>query len=320
LEEKQENRRKIAGNPMELSIVICTYNRGYLIRKTIDSLIGQHMDKGLYEIVIVDNNSTDDTRKIAENYIETNPGTQIVYAFEENPGLSWARNKGIEASRGKYLSYIDDDAYAEPDYAENIVSAFKANPGYIAGGGKVIPDYGDHPEPAWLSPYLWGIVSKVDMGEKGKDFTRKYPTGCNMFFDRQFLKEIGGFNVAISYRSDEKFVFGNIRKRKKKIFYAPDVVVHHMIPESRLRPETLIKISKFIGKSEKERLRDSSKAGFTGKFAEYLFKLGAGLILAAGYLVTGRPSKGKWLLIVRYYILKGFVQPLEKLKSHSLED
>ena len=292
---------------MDLSVVICAYNRDYFLEKLVNSLMDQTYDKDLYEIIIIDNNSTDNTADIANKLINNNPVSIIRYYLETNQGLSFARNRGIRESVGRFIAFIDDDAYTTKHYIHNICYAFNLNDNFSAAGGKVIPVFESGKEPDWLSKYIEGVLAKVDMGNSITKFSKKFPVGCNMIFRRELLEEIGGFNDAITFRSDEKYVFRRVKKLKKTIMYFPDIIVYHNIESKRTSREGVVKICKSIGRSELNMLK--SERNYTEivvKFFEYIFKLFASFIIGLNFLLAGEYNKAKYLIKVRLYILVGY--------------
>ena len=292
----------------KISVVICTYNREKYLPLCLEHLKNQTASKELFEIVIINNNSTDSTHLICIDFISKNPDLNIAYEIEFNPGLSHARNKGIELSQGQIICFIDDDGFAIPNYI-SIVQSYATNPkfeSYIAFGGKVIPCYNEGMEPKWLSKYIEGVVSKVDLGEDVKDFDKKYPAGCNMVFRKTFFEKHGGFNTDLHTRGDDKFVFDKLKKAGLKTLYIPELSVEHFIDDYRLEKSFITKLSKIIGQSEAIRLSNESLITKTTKFFEYILKFMAAGVLAMRFVIFGQVSKANYILLVRWYVVLGF--------------
>ncbi|RLD63731.1 MAG: hypothetical protein DRJ01_02965 [Bacteroidetes bacterium] len=289
-----------------VSVVICSYNREKFLPGALNSLINQTVDKDKYEVIIVNNNSTDSTEKICKQFISENKELNVSYFVEKNQGLSFARNRGIKEAKGEIISFIDDDAIAREDYVENLIKTFKQYPEYGAIGGKVIPIFPDNKEPVWMSKYIQGVVSKVDYGNKIKDFSKKYPTGCNMAFRRELFEKFGGFNTDLVYRGDDKYVFYKLKKNKVKILYAPNVYVNHNIDAYRIEPKFIDKISKSTGASEKLRLQTEPGYKSVYKLLEYFYKLSGAVVLYFMFLIKGQPQKGKYCVKVMYHTILGF--------------
>jgi glycosyltransferase involved in cell wall biosynthesis len=292
---------------MRISVVVCTYNRDLYLSRCLVNLKNQDFNKDDFEIIIVDNNSTDNTSTICLNFIKQNPEFKILYFLEEKVGLSHARNTGIIMSSGEIISFIDDDGFAKSNYLKSIYTIasdinFKE---YLAFGGKVIPVYNEDKEPKWLSKYIEGVVSKVDLGDRIMPFNKKYPAGCNMVFRKEVFDVYGGFNSDLHTRGDDKYVFDKLKKNNVKILYSPTIEVEHFIDDYRLEKKFIIRLSKIIGQSESIRLKDNNLL-LTIKFLEYTLKILIAFILAFGFLINKKQNKAQYILIVRYYVLLGF--------------
>lgn len=293
---------------MKISIIICTYNRELYLPKCLEHLKNQTEDPSNFEIILVNNNATDNTESICKNFIADNPTLDVTYVLETNPGLSFARNKGIETASGDILCFIDDDGFAIPEYV-SIIKKFAEDERYkdiVSFGGKVIPCYNEGKEPAWLSKYIDGLVSKVDLGNEVKLFTEKYPAGCNMVFRREFFEEHGGFNVDLHTRGDDKYVFDKLKKAGLKTLYIPTLEVAHFIDDYRLEKNFIKRLSKVIGQSEAIRLKDASFIQKCTKFIEYIFKYCAALVISLGFILSGKFSKAAYLIMVRWNVIRGY--------------
>ena len=292
---------------MRISVVVCTYNRDLYLSHCLRNLKNQDFNKDDFEIIIVDNNSTDNTSSICLNFIEQNPELKILYFLEEKVGLSHARNTGIAISSGEIISFIDDDGFAKPNYLKSIdaIASHVKFKEYLAFGGKVIPVYNEDKEPKWLSKYIEGVVSKVDLGDCIIPFNKKYPAGCNMVFRKEVFDVYGGFNSDLHTRGDDKYVFDKLKKNNVKILYSPKIEVEHFIDDYRLEKKFIIRLSKIIGQSEAIRLKDSYFK-LVIKFLEYILKLNLAFVLALVFLLDNHLPKAKYILVVRYYVLLGF--------------
>ncbi len=290
-----------------ISVVICTYNRDKFLPKALESLAKQSANPKDFEIIIVNNNSTDSTETIIQTFIKNHPELNIHYTIETNQGLSFARNKGIETAKGEIISFMDDDAIARNDFVNQLQHHFQEYPDYSAMGGKVIPIYGNNElEPVWMSKYIQGIVSKVDYGEKTKPFPKKYPAGCNMAFKKEVFTKIGKFNTDLVYRGDDKYIFYQLKEYGLKVLYAPEIFVNHYIDSYRIQPKFIDKISRSIGASE--RLRLSTEAWYQSvyKFIEYLYKYIGAIILYVMFLFKGQEPKGRYCVKVMHQTIIGY--------------
>jgi len=295
---------------MFLSVIICTYNRDKHIKRALDSLIAQDFDKQNFEIIVVDNNSTDTTPQIIQDFKAAHPDYNIVTARETQQGLSFARNKGLALAKGTYISYIDDDGIARKDYISQIKKYTGQFPDDVAMGGKVLPTYEKGKEPAWMSKYIERIISIVDLGDEVKVLKKTYPVGCNMIFKKSVFDKIGGFNTALKLRSDDKYIFFKIREAGYRVLYLPKVVVWHFIDDFRNRLDYVKKISRLNGEAEYTRimtLQNNKRKTYFFRLTDYIIKMGAAAILWIGYIFKGQGIKGKALFLSMWQALRGFL-------------
>ena len=295
----------------KISLVICTYNRSGYLPGSLESIHLQTIDKNLFEIVVIDNASTDDTARIIQEFISENPSLHISYYFEKNKGLSFARNRGITEARSPLIAYVDDDVILTPDYLKELLSFFDKNPTAAGAGGKVIPKYESGTEPVWMNKYLAGFVGNVNHGTDVKLFTpsMKYPAGCNMIYKKDILLKAGGFNNDLKFRSDDKYIFYKVHEVSDQIYYLPDACLYHYIDSYRLDLKNFKTLYLKTGNEEKRRLlSEGNKTGLLKKLIEYKFKFGASLFLYLTFLLKGQPSKGKYIVISQWNTLKGFLK------------
>lgn len=294
---------------LEISAVICTYNRDKFIRKSLQCLCKQTLDKENYEVIIVDNNSTDNTAAICKAFIEEHQDYNIRYVFEMNKGLSFARNRGISEANSPIITYIDDDAEATPQFLQSIVAFLQRNEHVIGIGGKVVPVYPDGGEPEWMNKYLNGFVGRMDFGNDPIPFTKKmkYPAGCNMSYRKEILQKAGGFNNELTFRSDDKYIFFQVTKISPNVYYLPHARVYHNIDGQRLSFQNFKKLFLKTGNEEKVRIK-SEGGSLSKKLLEYLIKTGASLFLYLKFIVQGEEIKGRYVFFSQWFTLKGFLQ------------
>ncbi len=242
-----------------ISVIICSSNRAESLRNVLDSLTEQKASGDLYEIIVVDNNSTDSTKPVVESYINK-IRANLRYCFEARQGKSYALNTGIRCAKGTILAFGDDDVILGPDWIANILKNFKKN-GSISGlAGRVIPRVlGDLPN--WLkldgALILKGPLNYYDHGSEPFLLQpgRMPFLGANMALKKEVFERNGYFNEEIKQVAG-KYVVGEdseyyhyITKRGEKIMYAPDVVVEHIFDATRLNKNYLKKWYFFIGTS-----------------------------------------------------------------------
>lgn len=227
---------------MRYTILIATYNRAEYLRDTLRDLARQQSPDP-WEVVIVDNNSTDTTRAVVEQEARTFP-VDLRYIFEPVQGKPAALNTGLAASRGEIICFIDDDMRAEPDWLRLTGEAFdRFGCDYV--GGKVLPIW-EGPRPAWLSAKpsrQWGVIGIADYHEEAIPFgTRGLPPpmGGNMacrkdaferagFWDNRFGRQGNSLRGQEQREWYLRAVAAGLRG-----YYIPELVTYHLIPVTRL--------------------------------------------------------------------------------------
>lgn len=233
------------GTP-KISVIICTYNGAKHLERVLQTVVRQSLSSHLYEILVVDNCSTDATKEIVLRYKEKN--TNILYIYEEKLGLCNARNAGMANARAEYVAFLDDDAFACPDWLGLILKAFESNhPAPSAVGGKILLEWqGERPE--WLPEWALRMLTYIDYGPNGKflDYSKyEYPFGANMAFRRKDIMGFGCFNPAFDrsgkklLSNGDKSVFLRMHELGMKVYYEPDAYVHHLAHADRITKEFL---------------------------------------------------------------------------------
>lgn len=301
----------LTANP-EISIVICSYNRARYIREAMLSLCTQTLDAARFEVIIVDNASTDDTAAICREFIAAHPNSQFTYLLEKKQGASFARNTGAAIAKAPLLCFMDDDAIAEPDFLQNILQFFRDVPNAGGLGGRIIPRY-IPAEPNWMSHYVSSLVGHFHYNENRTPFKNgKYPLESNMTIHTADFHTIGGFNTKLPGVSgtlriggEGKDFFFRLMELGKVIYYDPTVRVEHVVEVAKLTPEYMYRVASGIGRGERVRILEKGRIAYFLKLIEYLFKLGAAWVLAIGYLLKGQLPKCRPVIQFRIDALKG---------------
>src|SRR5687767_3515333 len=145
------------------TVIVCTYNRCESLAETLDSLCQMRVPAEIaWDLIVVDNNSTDATRATVERAAEKWRGLSIRYIFEKTPGLSYARNAGVMASTASIIAFTDDDVLVEEDWLVRIVNAFETRQVQCVGGP--IRPYWLAPRPSWLTDGLLPVLAMLDYG------------------------------------------------------------------------------------------------------------------------------------------------------------
>ena len=224
---------------MKYSIVIATYDRAADLRETLQSLAGLDAD-GPWEVIVVDNNSPDDTRQVVVGAGPSFPAP-LRYLFEREQGRSPALNCGIRAAAGEIVVTTDDDVRVPADWLNQAAAGLeRLKCDYV--GGRVMPIWGG-PRPAWLPDRggkHWAVIALLDYGDQPIEFGARVPLGVNMAFRRSAFDRGGLFDPQTGRRAGT--LLGQevrewcIRARAAGVrgFYVPEMTLGHIIPANRL--------------------------------------------------------------------------------------
>jgi glucosyl-dolichyl phosphate glucuronosyltransferase len=224
--------------PILMSVVVGTLNRAALLTRAIDSLLRQHAATTELEIIVVDNGSTDDTARVVAEKAEAAP--HLRYVQEPRLGLSFARNRGIEHSTGSIVAFLDDDAEADPEWADRLAALFREDAAIGAAGGKTLVRWPVE-RPEWVTANIESYYGKCDYGDARRPLTfPEYPFGSNMAIRRQWLDRLEGFRTDLGARGgnlmagEETDLFERLNGFAVRIAYEPSAIVHHWAAPERL--------------------------------------------------------------------------------------
>ena len=209
-----------------ISVLVSTCNRAARLPNLLASLSRMSVPATLpWELVIVDNNSTDDTRDVAARFI-ADADFPCRYVFEERQGLSRARNRGVAEARGDVLACVDDDCVVAPSWLAQIAGEFARDPSLMVLGGRV-----ELYDPADAKVTIRTGRERLNLA--GNVAAVDHVIGCNIAFRRAAFEQAGGFDVRFGVGSDTvpsyedcEFVY-RVMRQGGGIVYAPDVVVFH---------------------------------------------------------------------------------------------
>lgn len=231
---------------MSLSVIIPTRNRAKYLKDALDSITKQTYPAHLFEVIVSDNGSTDNTKQIVESFNQNI--MNLLYYYDPTPGLHVGRHLGMRMAHSDILAYADDDIEAFPTWLETIAENFK-NPEVVLVGGKNLPKFESVP-PQWIQK-LWekdnddnrylGYLSIIDLGNARKEINPSHVFGCNFSVRKSILLEAGGFHPdampedMIRFRGDgESHISRFIEKKRYKTVYHPKASVYHNVPKERL--------------------------------------------------------------------------------------
>jgi GT2 family glycosyltransferase len=195
-----------------VSVIVCTHNGERTLDDCLEGLAG--LDYPAYEVIVVDDRSTDQTRAIAQRY-------EVRVISAQGEGLSAARNTGLAAARGEIVAYIDDDARPDPDWLSYIALDLTANE-HVGMGGPNLAPHGD------------GMIADCVANAPGgpihvllSDRVAEHIPGCNMAFQRNALQAIGGFDERFATAGDDVDVCWRLQQRGGTIGFSPAAIVWH---------------------------------------------------------------------------------------------
>ncbi len=300
--------------PFKVSVAICSYNRARFIIKAVESIFRQDFDQQHYEVIVVDNNSTDETMQLLESFKQVHPSYNFRFFLETNQGVAWARTRCAKEARGEIVAYIDDDSEAQPGWLSGIVQFFDAHPSVYSLGGKIIPRFLTT-VPDWYSKYFFGLVGAFDQGDQVKRLQgERYPCGANMSFRKEAFELIGYFNTALGrsgkglLATEEKDIYKRVLSTGYQVYYLPQVAVTHAVEANKFDVKYVKRHSMGIGGGERLRLKGQNLL-LIKKFMEYVAKWGFAIAYGLTFLAKGQWSKFYMLERFRWWVIVGFIKP-----------
>jgi len=226
---------------MKITVAICTWNRCESLRQTLQEMCSLEIPAGVeWELIVVDNNSTDDTRQVVESFTARLP---VRYVFEPNQGLSYARNRAVSEAKGEYILWTDDDVLVSHNWLEAYMCAFQRYPDGAFFGGPVEAWFEGQP-PEWLVRTLHAVGSAYALRNLGRDERElggrsdDFPYGANYALSMRWQKRYQ-YDVALGVKGnarvlgEETDLLQQIVRDAGKGYWVPDAVVRHWIPKHR---------------------------------------------------------------------------------------
>lgn len=230
-----------------ITVVIPTRNRAQLLAAALHSLVTQTLPKHSFEVLIIDNGSTDGTAEVVQDNVSAM--TNLRYCFEPEPGLHAGRHRGMLEARGDLLVFADDDIEAMPSWLATLAEVFK-DPDVAMVGGNNRPMFMESP-PAWLMS-LWSrrhqlggralpALSILELDGPARAISPYNVWGCNFAIRKQVLLKAGGFHPdgmpreLIRFRGDgETHVSRFVAESSMKCLFHPGASVYHKITKGRM--------------------------------------------------------------------------------------
>ena len=275
---------------LSISVIVCTYNRSASLAATLESLAASQLPASVpWEVMVVDNNSTDTTREVVETFRRRHPQV-FRYLFEPRSGKSNALNTGIKHAQGKVLAFVDDDVTVESTWLHHLTASLHDEE-WSGAGGRILPAraFG---RPAWFSlEELGGILfGHFDFGDQPRELGRA-PFGANMAFRKEMFERYGGFQVDLgpgpdpgTTRLNEDTEFGRrLISAGERLRYEPSAAVYHPVAPDRLNQKFFLVWWFDYGRSRvREHKRRSKVWGINRDYARISKDLLLHLPLATG--------------------------------------
>jgi glycosyltransferase involved in cell wall biosynthesis len=230
---------------MNITVILCTCNRCLTLPKALESVAASTLPKSVdWEVLVVDNNSSDQTREVVEEFSSRHPG-RFRYLFESTPGKSHALTAGVRAARGDVLAFMDDDVTVDPLWLQNLTANLRDG-AWVGAGGPIMLQWCCAPPP-WLpcdGRYPLAPLAPFDLGPEAGPLAEP-PFGSNMAFRKEMFAKYGDFRTDLGPspnkevpRPNEDTEFGRrLIAGGERLRYEPSAVIFHSVPENRLRKE-----------------------------------------------------------------------------------
>jgi glycosyltransferase involved in cell wall biosynthesis len=234
---------EISAASPDVSVLICTFNRADRLDETLGTLAASRVPNDLrWDVIVVDNNSTDHTRDVVTRQAGAFP-VPLIYLFEARQGKSNALNTGMAASRARVIAFTDDDVRVPPGWLHAAVQPLLEDDRLAYTGGPVAPIWGG-PKPDWLDEYsnLGGTIAVKNHGPAPFIFEERHktPLGVNMAVRRSLIEQIGGFRPDLGRNGtsllgqEQAEFFCRSRAAGARGLYLPEMLVAHHVPAARL--------------------------------------------------------------------------------------
>lgn len=283
-----------------ISIVVCTYNRREMLRRALDSLMYQKTDGGFtYEILIVDDGSTDGTRDVVKEIASRSP-VPVRYVREERMGISCARNRGIKESSGEWIAFCDDDELADVNWLKNLYDITVKKGADFVGGAVLLGLSKEHLSrvgPIWRSHLGERLFYKKPV----KCNYKIIPPGGNRLVSRKVFDSVGLFDTSMLMGGCDREHFLRAHAASFNIWVTGDAVVRHVVPLYRLEHDYILWTSSRNGCNSA--WTDVQRMGKTMLFMKCLAKLGQAILFFVPHIYFALISQNQAKIVDRKCLL-----------------
>ncbi len=253
-------------NNPDISIVVCTHNRAAMLREAVGNLLQLETNARFhYEIVVVDNASSDNTAEVVAE-LQSSPRAEIRYVYEAKKGIASARNRGVREAAGSWIAFFDDDQLADPHWLARLYAYGQEN--NIRGvGGPVHLKLPDDCARS-LHPFICMLLGESRLGPEPFAYSLKVSPGTgNLMLHRTVFEEIGLFDEQFAVRAEDTDLFCRMWRAGIEAWYVPKALVHHVTPYERLQECYLQRLASFMGRGIATREHETLNFGsFLARF------------------------------------------------------
>ena len=228
---------------MTVSVILCTFNRSQSLAKTLESLAVSVLPESVaWEVLVIDNNSSDTTREVAESFCQRDP-IHFRYLFEPTSGKSHALNRGIREAKGQILAFTDDDLTVEATWLQNLTARL-CDGEWAGAGGRILTEKA-FSAPRWIPRNRRDALAPLAVFDPGLEAgpLNESPFGANMAYRRRVFQEYGGFRTDLgpgvghgNLQKSEDNEFGyRLRAAGERLRYEPSALVYHSVPPDRIK-------------------------------------------------------------------------------------
>jgi glycosyltransferase involved in cell wall biosynthesis len=269
-------------NP-QITVAIPTYNRAAFLRQTLAGIVAQQLPAGTFEVLVIDNNSRDETAAVVAEFATATPAPR--YVLEKQQGLDYARNRALREAKGEIIVFGDDDILVATDWLSQMTAPLRSDSSRRIGavGGEVIPVFpGGLPD--WVREWHAPLAFRADLGPLPP---RHCPMGANLAFPVWVFDRLGPFHTALDRAAGNYFSGGDsemirrVRSAGLEVWFAPGAAVQHQMPASRT---TFRYAARHAFDSARSRVID--RAGLPGAKAYLLGRFPANLLKAAAFALV----------------------------------
>jgi glycosyltransferase involved in cell wall biosynthesis len=269
--------------PARLSVIICTRNRAGYLRLCLEGLKKQTAPASSFEVIVVNNGSTDETSALVAEYSREMGNLTVLR--EPEPGISRARNTGWIRARSSWVAYLDDDAVPEPDWTEQALKfTTEACPEAGVIGGRATPIW-EAERPEWLNGRVASQLAIIDWPQSGWIEKDQWVAGANIIYRRDLLERLGGFDPSLG-RTDknlmsceEALLNEQILDAGYRVYFAREMSVRHHVQPERMKFGWLIRRAYWNGRSHIAmqvmlgRLKEERASSSFKRYAQRLVKI-----------------------------------------------